>query len=185
MYRVTASRRAGIAIRNARQKHGLTQEQLAKRAGVSTRLVSSLELGDNAGVQLDKLLAVLNSLGLSLFIGTPNDVAGTDSSDDMPSNTPDTHAVGAKRSLDARESNVGQTPRPKTAVGPQGDSDHKRRAENLTHEDCDNHLESEERGKSFGFEASDACFSPEDYRRELDRRYKAAVLNENNEVNYG
>lgn len=61
-------RQAGIEVRRARQLAGLTQAQLAARAGVSTRLISSLELGDNPGIQLDKLLRVLAALGLSLRI---------------------------------------------------------------------------------------------------------------------
>lgn len=68
-------RQAGIEVRRARQFAGLTQAQLAARAGVSTRLISSLELGDNPGIQLDKLLRVLAALGLSLRIGTRETVS--------------------------------------------------------------------------------------------------------------
>lgn len=41
----------------------MTQAQLAEAAGVSKRCLWSLELGQNPGVQLDKLTAVLGALG--------------------------------------------------------------------------------------------------------------------------
>lgn len=58
----------GYAIKDARSGLGLTQAQLAEAAGVSKRCLWSLELGQNPGVQLDKLLAVLKALGLDLRI---------------------------------------------------------------------------------------------------------------------
>ena len=58
----------GFAIKNRRAQLGLTQEQVAQAAGVSKRCLWSLELGQNPGVQFNKLSAVLNALGLSLEI---------------------------------------------------------------------------------------------------------------------
>lgn len=58
----------GYAIKDARAELGLTQAQLADAAGVSKRCLWSLELGQNPGVQLDKLLAVFKALGLDLQI---------------------------------------------------------------------------------------------------------------------
>ncbi len=58
----------GYAIKDARAESGLTQAQLAEAAGISKRCLWSLELGQNPGVQLDKLLAVLRVLGLDLRI---------------------------------------------------------------------------------------------------------------------
>ena len=58
----------GYAIKDARSKLGMTQAQLAETAGISKRCLWSLELGQNPGVQLDKLLAVLKALGLDLSI---------------------------------------------------------------------------------------------------------------------
>ena len=58
----------GYAIKDARADLGLTQAQLAEAAGISKRCLWSLELGQNPGVQLDKLLAVLRALGLDLSI---------------------------------------------------------------------------------------------------------------------
>ena len=58
----------GYAIKDARAELGLTQAQLANAAGISKRCLWSLELGQNYGVQLDKLLAVFKVLGLDLQI---------------------------------------------------------------------------------------------------------------------
>lgn len=58
----------GFAIKDRRAQLGLTQEQVAQSAGVSKRCLWSLELGQNPGVQFNKLSAVLNALGLSLEI---------------------------------------------------------------------------------------------------------------------
>ena len=58
----------GYAIKDARSKLSLTQAQLADAAGISKRCPWSLELGQNSGVQFDKLLAVFKVLGLDLQI---------------------------------------------------------------------------------------------------------------------
>ncbi|MBE5023986.1 helix-turn-helix transcriptional regulator [Olsenella sp. DSM 107455] len=63
---ISAPRQAGIYVRRAREAQGLTRAQLAAAAGVSERLLASLELGDATGIRLDKLLAVFDALGLSL-----------------------------------------------------------------------------------------------------------------------
>ncbi len=58
----------GAAIRTARQKHGLSQSQLAGLAGTGLRFISELERG-KPGIQLGKALAVVATLGLHLRIG--------------------------------------------------------------------------------------------------------------------
>ncbi|GEM_PF-217162 len=65
----------GYAIKDRRAELGMTQAQLAEAAGVSKRCLRSLELGQNPGVQLDKLTAVLGALGLELelTVGNPSD----------------------------------------------------------------------------------------------------------------
>lgn len=63
----------GYAIKDRRAQLGLTQAQVADAAGVSKRCLWSLELGQNPGVQLDKLTAVLKVMGLDLTI-TPCDI---------------------------------------------------------------------------------------------------------------
>lgn len=61
-------RQAGAHVRQTREEQGLTRAQLAQRAGVSERLLASLELGDAPGIRLDKLLSILHALGLSLVV---------------------------------------------------------------------------------------------------------------------
>lgn len=63
----------GYVIKDRRAELGMTQAQLAEAAGVSKRCLWSLELGQNPGVQLDKLTAVLGALGLELTVGNPSD----------------------------------------------------------------------------------------------------------------
>ena len=58
----------GYAIKKRRVQLGMTQAQLAQAAGISKRCLWSLELGQNSGVQLNKLTAVFDALGLDLKI---------------------------------------------------------------------------------------------------------------------
>lgn len=64
---VLIPRQAGLYVRREREAQGLTRKQLAQAAGVSERLLASLELGDAPGIRLDKLFAVYDALGLELF----------------------------------------------------------------------------------------------------------------------
>lgn len=64
---ISIPRQAGIYVRRSREAQGLTRAQLAIAAGVSERLLASLELGDATGIRLDKLLAVFDALGLQLL----------------------------------------------------------------------------------------------------------------------
>lgn len=70
---ITTPRQAGIYVRQAREAQGITRAALAKKAGVSDRLLASLELGDATGIRLDKLLAILNALSIGLFVQGDND----------------------------------------------------------------------------------------------------------------
>ena len=63
---ITTPRQAGIYVRQAREAQGITRATLAKKTGVSERLLASLELGDATGIRLDKLLAIFDALGLAL-----------------------------------------------------------------------------------------------------------------------
>ena len=65
---ISVPRQAGIYVRCSREAQGRTRAQLAAAAGVSERLLASLELGDATGIRLDKLLAVFDALGLSLAV---------------------------------------------------------------------------------------------------------------------
>lgn len=68
MQEIKQPRNIGSIVRTARLSQGLTQRQLAEKAGVSERSVLSLELGDATGMRFDKLCAILSSLGLHLFV---------------------------------------------------------------------------------------------------------------------
>ena len=52
-----------LRIREVREKKKLTQEELAKRAGVSRQLVSSLENGSAVNTTTSTLLALAEVLG--------------------------------------------------------------------------------------------------------------------------
>lgn len=94
---ITTPRQAGIYVRQAREAQGLTRATLAKKAGVSERLLASLELGDATGIRLDKLLAIFNALGLAL--AAQGDIAKTNNeqpvdaphADLQPCSTPRCH----------------------------------------------------------------------------------------------
>lgn len=94
---ITTPRQAGIYVRQARESQEITRAALAKKAGVSERLLASLELGDATGIRLDKLLAIFNALGLAL--AAQGDIAKTNNeqsanvphADPQPRSTPKRH----------------------------------------------------------------------------------------------
>ena len=93
---ITTPRQAGIYVRQAREAQGITRAALAKKAGVSERLLASLELGDATGIRLDKLLAVFGALGLALAaqgdIGETKNEQPVDAPHaDQPCSTPRCH----------------------------------------------------------------------------------------------
>lgn len=57
----------GQIVRDARKSMGLRQEALAAAAGVGLRFLVELERG-KPSVRLDKMLAVLDALGLELEV---------------------------------------------------------------------------------------------------------------------
>ena len=79
MQPIAIPRQVSYAIRAAREKAGRTQGELAESAGVSRQLVIRLEAGRAPGIQLDKLMAVLDALDLHLFVapGKADDPDGT------------------------------------------------------------------------------------------------------------
>ena len=72
--RVTSARDLGLAVRQARMDHGMTQAQLAAAAAVSRRWLSDLEAGKaSAAIGLVlRTLAALN-IGLDTFPIKPSD----------------------------------------------------------------------------------------------------------------
>lgn len=100
---VDIPRQAGQYVRVAREAAGLTRAQLAENCGVSERLLASLELGDATGIRLDKLLAVLHAVGLSLSVSgdalsAPSEQAGH-SSRSRASGSPASLQTGSDRKV--------------------------------------------------------------------------------------
>ena len=90
---ITTPRQAGIYVRQARETQELTRAALAKKAGVSERLLASLELGDATGIRLDKLLAIFNALGLALAAQGNIDEAKNEQPVDAPHANPLPHSI--------------------------------------------------------------------------------------------
>ena len=66
---------AGIAIRDAREKAGLSQTELAARIGIAQSALSRIEAG-RANLTLGTLQRVTDALGLPLKLGVgPHEVA--------------------------------------------------------------------------------------------------------------
>lgn len=61
------ARALGVAVRQARKAHGLTQVELAGLAGTGARFISELEHG-KASIEFGKALDVLAVLGLRLLL---------------------------------------------------------------------------------------------------------------------
>lgn len=60
--------RLGIAVTGLRKQRGLSQAQLAEQAGVSRQWLNGLEKGGTAGLEVGKLLLLLEALDASLMI---------------------------------------------------------------------------------------------------------------------
>lgn len=67
---LTTPAQIGAAIRSARRRASLTQQQLAERAGVSRRWLIALESGHAERAELGKVLDTLDTLGLDLTVTT-------------------------------------------------------------------------------------------------------------------
>lgn len=68
LLRITAAGDLGPAIRARRREQSLRIDDAASLSGVSVDLLSRLENGKGS-VRLDKLLTVLDGLGLTLVLG--------------------------------------------------------------------------------------------------------------------
>lgn len=68
----SSSAEIGKLIQNERKRQGITQLQLAGMAGTGIRLISDIENGKGT-IQVQKLLQVLHTLGLGLFVFSPWD----------------------------------------------------------------------------------------------------------------
>lgn len=59
----------------ARRQRGLSREELARRAGVSTRLVAEVERDQRPNVSLESVLRLLNIVGVSVVARAPDDAS--------------------------------------------------------------------------------------------------------------
>lgn len=66
-YRIYTPESFGSAIRHYRQEAGLTQEELAKRAGLNRTYLSDLERGKETE-QIRRILRVLRQLGVRMIL---------------------------------------------------------------------------------------------------------------------
>lgn len=87
---ITLPRQVGIVVQAARTSKGLTQAEVAETAGVSRQLVNRLETGSASGIALDKLLAILDSVGCVLEVNSTDDIEVPDFG---PPNTPSSPIV--------------------------------------------------------------------------------------------
>jgi transcriptional regulator with XRE-family HTH domain len=62
----------GATIREHRKGRRLTQQQLARAAGVSRALLTDLETGRLSELGVKKLIRILNAVGLDLRVTTLN-----------------------------------------------------------------------------------------------------------------
>ena len=71
---ITTPRQAGIYVRQAREAQGIARATLAKKAGVSERLLASLELGDATGIRLERMQKIREQIEYGQFSCTWDNV---------------------------------------------------------------------------------------------------------------
>lgn len=65
---ITTERELGAALRARRESAGLTQEQVASRAGISRALLIDLEKGRRTRAELGRVLAVIRALDAAIHL---------------------------------------------------------------------------------------------------------------------
>lgn len=68
VYNARSLTRMGTALTGLRRARGLTQAEAAKQAGVSRQWLVAAEGGKTEGLELGRLMAVLDSLGATLLV---------------------------------------------------------------------------------------------------------------------
>ena len=115
MFEIHQARQAGIFVRMTRLAQGMTQRQLAEKAGVSERSILSLEMGDATGIRLDKLLAILNALNAHLAISSaahPGSMAVATPATTNPGKRSDNMIPGTPNGPATSSSHLGNMHRP-------------------------------------------------------------------------
>ncbi len=62
----------GELLKHARKQMGMSREELARRGGVSTRLVAEVERGQRPNVSLESTLKLLNLVGVTIVANAPD-----------------------------------------------------------------------------------------------------------------
>jgi HTH-type transcriptional regulator / antitoxin HipB len=62
----------GVALHDARKASGQSQQELAKRLGMSRATISAIENGTVSEIGVRKLMALCAALGLSIHVSVPN-----------------------------------------------------------------------------------------------------------------
>lgn len=68
-----SAKELGLQVARARKEKGLTQEQLAAKAGISSHTLLDLEAGRGGGISFRNLVQVLAAVGVSVPIGKPEE----------------------------------------------------------------------------------------------------------------
>ena len=66
------SERFGVLLKNARQQLEMSRDDLARRGGVSARLVAEMERGQRPNVSLESALKLLTVVGVTVTAKAPN-----------------------------------------------------------------------------------------------------------------
>ncbi|MBA2706859.1 MAG: helix-turn-helix transcriptional regulator [Gemmatimonadaceae bacterium] len=66
----------GLLLQTARRKQNLSRDELARRTGVSTRLVAEMERGQRPNVSLESALKLLDAVGVSIVPTTSTGRSG-------------------------------------------------------------------------------------------------------------
>ncbi len=74
--KISSTRDLAVAVRGRRSSLGLSQADLAKRAGVSRPWLSNVEAGKPTA-EFGRIIRLLDALGLSLSLGATGDEVGT------------------------------------------------------------------------------------------------------------
>lgn len=87
---VTRIDQLAASVKQARTERGITQEELAERLGVSRPWISQFERGQTPNAGIDRILAILSTLGLTLTISSAAPASETTAATGPTSPSPDT-----------------------------------------------------------------------------------------------
>lgn len=84
---ITSVAELAASVRDARTSAGITQEELAAKIGVSRPWISQFERGCTPNAGIDRILAMINVLGIRLSVEGPTASAPSPAPPDTPSTT--------------------------------------------------------------------------------------------------